>query len=198
MDYLAPLGPVYQAGTLSGNPLAMAAGIAALEALCGLDVGRANPHPGPLPLGKGEGESPSAREQAQAATTINAPREAVPLAHRMGEGSGVRASVYARLEQLGAQLEAGMLDAAKSADVPVTFNRCGSMFCGYFTSEPVWNLADAMKADRERFKKFFHGMLDAGVYLAPSQFEAGFMSTAHGEADIEKTVSTAAQVMKGL
>jgi glutamate-1-semialdehyde 2,1-aminomutase len=91
-----------------------------------------------------------------------------------------------------------MLDAAKSAGVPVTFNRCGSMFCGYFTSEPVWNLADAMKADRERFKKFFHGMLDAAVYLAPSQFEAGFMSTAHGEADIEKTVSTAAQVMKGL
>ena len=91
-----------------------------------------------------------------------------------------------------------MRDAAKSAGVPVTFNRCGSMFCGYFTSEPVWNLADAMKADRERFKKFFHGMLDAGVYLAPSQFEAGFISTAHRVAEIEQTVETAAKVMKGL
>ena len=108
----------------------------------------------------------------------------------------MRVSAYDRLEQLGAQLEAGMKDAAKSAGVPVTFNRCGSMFCGYFTGEPVWNLADAMKSDRERFKKFFHGMLDAGVYLAPSQFEAGFLSTAHSEADIEKTVSTAAKVMK--
>jgi glutamate-1-semialdehyde 2,1-aminomutase len=76
------------------------------------------------------------------------------------------------------------------------FNRCGSMFCGYFTSEPVWNLADAMKADRERFKKFFHAMLDAGVYLAPSQFEAGFISTAHHEADIEATVKAAHAILK--
>jgi len=156
MDYLAPLGPVYQAGTLSGNPLAMAAGIAALEELM---VGRGVP---------------------------TAPRRAVDC------------PPYQRLEQLGAQLEAGMKDAAKSAGVPVTFNRCGSMFCGYFTSEPVWNLADATKSDRERFKKFFHGMLDAGVYLAPSQFEAGFLSTAHSETDIEKTVSAAAKVMKQL
>ena len=89
-----------------------------------------------------------------------------------------------------------MKAAAKSASVPVTFNRCGSMFCGYFTSEPVWNLADAMKSDRERFKKFFHGMLDAGVYLAPSQFEAGFMSTAHSQVDIERTVEVARTVMK--
>jgi glutamate-1-semialdehyde 2,1-aminomutase len=134
---------VYQAGTLSGNPLAMAAGIAGLEEL----------------------------------KATNA---------------------YAKLEQLGAHLEVGMCDAAKSAGVPVTFNRCGSMFCGYFTSEPVWNVDDAMKADRERFKKFFHGLLDAGVYLAPSQFEAGFMSTAHSEADIQKTVDAAARVMKTL
>ena len=143
MDYLAPLGPVYQAGTLSGNPLAMAAGLAALEEL------RAT-------------------------------------------------NAHARLETLGAALEAGMTQAAKSAGVPVQFNRCGSMFCGYFTAEPVHNLADALKSDRERFKKFFHGMLDAGVYLAPSQFEAGFLSTAHTEADIEVTVSAAARVMKGL
>jgi len=143
MDYLAPLGPVYQAGTLSGNPLAMAAGIANMQELT---------------AGKN----------------------------------------YERLEQLGATLEAGMHDAAKSANIPVTFNRCGSMFCGYFTSEPVHNLADAMKSDRERFKKFFHGMLDAGVYLAPSQFEAGFISTAHSEADIAKTVGAAAKILATL
>jgi len=143
MDLIAPLGPVYQAGTLSGNPLAMAAGIAALQELKSV------------------------------------------TAHR-------------RLEQLGAQLEAGMRDAAKSAKVPMTFNRCGSMFCGYFTGEPVWNLADAMKSDRERFKKFFHGMLDAGIYLAPSQFESGFISTAHTTADIGRTVTAAAKVLRGL
>jgi len=143
MDCLAPLGPVYQAGTLSGNPLAMAAGITALEEL------------------------------------------------RAG-------SAYAQLEAKGAALEAGLRDAARSANIPVTFNRCGSMFCGYFTSDPVWNLADAMKADRERFKKFFHGMLAEGVYLAPSQFEAGFLSTAHTEPDIAATVSAAAKVFKTL
>ena len=154
MDHLAPLGPVYQAGTLSGNPLAMAAGIAALEEL-----------------------TAGLKSNAQSLKSGTA---------------------YECLENLGALLETGMRDAAKSAGVPVVFNRCGSMFCGYFTSEPVWNLADAMKADRERFKKFFHGMLDAGVYLAPSQFEAGFISTAHSEVDIEKTVSAAAKVMRTL
>ena len=143
MDCLAPLGPVYQAGTLSGNPLAMAAGIAALDEL------------------------------------------------QSGNG-------YARLEQLGALLEKGMKDAAKAAGVPVQFQRIGSMFCGYFTSEPVHNLADAMKSDRERFKKFFHGMLAEGIYLAPSQFEAGFISTAHSEADIQRTCDAAARVMKTL
>ena len=143
MDRLAPLGPVYQAGTLSGNPLAMAAGIAALEELKSQDA-------------------------------------------------------YTRLEALGAALEAGLRDAARSAGVPVQFNRCGSMFCGYFTSDPVHNLADAMKSDRARFAKFFHGMLDAGVYLAPSQFEAGFLSLAHTAADIEKTVTAAAKAMQGL
>jgi glutamate-1-semialdehyde 2,1-aminomutase len=158
MDFLAPLGPVYQAGTLSGNPLAMAAGIANLEEL-----------------------------GSRACESADHPRS-----HERGYDA------YTRLEQLGAQLEAGMKDAAKSAGVPVTFNRCGSMFCGYFTSEPVWNLADAMKSDRERFKKYFHGMLNAGVYFAPSQFEAGFISTAHNKADIEKTVRAAAKVMKSL
>jgi glutamate-1-semialdehyde 2,1-aminomutase len=91
-----------------------------------------------------------------------------------------------------------MKDAAKSAKVPVTFNRCGSMFCAYFTAGPVWNLADAMKSDRERFKKYFHGMLAEGIYLAPSQFESGFVSTAHTAADIGKTVQAAAKVLRGL
>ena len=72
------------------------------------------------------------------------------------------------------------------------------MFCGYFTDEPVHNLADAMKSDRERFKKYFHGMLNEGVYFAPSQFEAGFISTAHTTEDIDKTVKAAAKVMKTL
>ncbi|MFN3409158.1 MAG: glutamate-1-semialdehyde 2,1-aminomutase [Limisphaerales bacterium] len=143
MDCLAPLGPVYQAGTLSGNPLAMAAGIANLEEM---------------------------------------------------EATGC----WCKLEELSQQLEAGMKDAARAANIPVTFNVCGSMFCGYFTGEPVWNLADAMTSDRERFKKFFHGMLAEGVYLAPSQFEAGFLSAAHTPADIEATVRAAAKVMKML
>jgi glutamate-1-semialdehyde 2,1-aminomutase len=91
-----------------------------------------------------------------------------------------------------------MRDAARSAGVPVQFNRCGSMFCAYFTGDPVHNLADAMKSDRDRFKKYFHGMLNEGIYLAPSQFEAGFISTAHSEADIEKTVKAAARVMRTL
>jgi glutamate-1-semialdehyde 2,1-aminomutase len=143
MDCLAPLGPVYQAGTLSGNPLAMAAGIANLEEL---------------------------------------------------QSSGA----YCKLEELSEQLEAGMKEAAKSAKIPVTFNCIGSMFCGYFTDRPVYNLADAMTSDRERFKKFFHGLLDSGVYLAPSQFEAGFISTAHTSEDIEKTVRDAAAILKKL
>jgi glutamate-1-semialdehyde 2,1-aminomutase len=91
-----------------------------------------------------------------------------------------------------------MKDAAKSAGLPVTFNRCGSMFCAYFTGQPVWNLADAMKSDRARFAKFFHGMLAGGIYLAPSQFEAGFISMAHSKTDIEKTVRAAAKVLRNL
>ena len=72
------------------------------------------------------------------------------------------------------------------------------MFCAYFTGGPVGNLDDSMKSDRDRFKKFFQGMLAEGVYLAPSQFEAGFISTAHSPADIEKTVQAAARVMQAL
>jgi glutamate-1-semialdehyde 2,1-aminomutase len=72
------------------------------------------------------------------------------------------------------------------------------MFAGYFTSEPVWNLTDAIKSDRERFKKFFHGMLEAGVYFAPSQFEAGFLSTAHTPDDINGTITLAAKTLRAL
>ena len=154
MDLLAPLGPVYQAGTLSGNPLAMAAGIANLNEL----------------VGKGEGAKLKMENQ----------------------------NAYALLEELGAQFEAGMNGAAKSANIPMRFNRCGSMFCAYFTNHPVHNLTDAMTSDRERFAKFFHGMLDAGFYFAPSQFEAGFISTAHTAADIEKTVNAAAKILSRL
>ena len=143
MDCLAPLGPVYQAGTLSGNPLAMAAGIAALELLS-------------------DGQA------------------------------------YRLLESLGQRLEAGLTDAARAAGIPVRFNRCGSMFCGYFTNQPVHNLADAMHSDRSRFAKYFHGMLESGIYLAPSQFEAGFLSTAHTVDDIDQTVAAAAKVLRTL
>jgi glutamate-1-semialdehyde 2,1-aminomutase len=143
MDCLAPLGPVYQAGTLSGNPVAMSAGIAALEEL----------------------------------------------------KSG---GAYDELEKLGSRLEKGMKDAARSAGVPVQLNRCGSMFCAYFAEQPVNNLAEAMRADRSRFARFFHGMLAEGVYLAPSQFEAGFISLAHTTDDIDKTTTAAAKVFRAL
>jgi glutamate-1-semialdehyde 2,1-aminomutase len=115
----------------------------------------------------------------------------VPTAPRRAEKS----PPYQRLEELGAQLEAGMKDAAKKANVPVQFNRCGSMFCAYFTDRAVHNLDDAMRSDRERFKKYFHGMLAEGIYLAPSQFEAGFISTAHTSEDIERTVKVASKVL---
>jgi glutamate-1-semialdehyde 2,1-aminomutase len=107
-------------------------------------------------------------------------------------------NAYATLEQLGAQLEAGLRAVAKSAGIPVQLNRCGSMFCSYFSEEPVHDLATAMKSDRGRFAKYFHGMLEQGIYLAPSQFEAGFVSTAHGPEEIDKTIQSAARVFKTL
>lgn len=140
MDWLAPLGPVYQAGTLSGNPLAMAAGMATLD-----ELDRCNGH--------------------------------------------------ARLEELGRALESGMLDAARATGIPIQWRRVGSMFCAYFADQPVWNLADALRSNRERFARFFHGMLSHGVYLAPSQFEAGFLSTAHTNDDIQHTIDAARKVM---
>lgn len=143
MECLAPRGPVYQAGTLSGNPLALAAGIAALELLA-------------------------------------------------------QPEVYSTLEQLGLQLETGLKEAAQAAGVPVQFIRCGSMFCGYFTDQPVHNLADAMKSDRDRFARYFHRLLEGGVYIAPSQFEAGFLSTAHTPADVARTIEVAAAALKAV
>ena len=140
MDVLAPDGPVYQAGTLSGNPLAMAAGIAALREL----------------------------------------------------QSG---AVHEQLEVLGARLEAGLNAAAQKAGIAVVTQRAGSMSCLFFAEKPVHNLDDAMQADRERFKKYFHGMLAEGVYLAPSAFEAAFLSAAHTEADVDATIAAAEKVM---
>ena len=141
MDCLAPFGPVYQAGTLSGNPLAMAAGIVALEAL------------------------------------------------KSGE-------VHQRLDQLGNRLESGLKKAAERANLDVTLQRCGSMFCGYFGDHPVINLSDAMKCNRDLFTRYFHGMLERFVYVAPSQFETGFLSVAHSEEDIDRTIEAAEQSMK--
>ena len=143
MDVLAPDGPVYQAGTLSGNPLAMAAGIAALEQL------------------------------------------------QSGE-------IHRQLETSGARLAAGLNAAAEKSGVAVTVQRIGSMICTFFTDQPVRNLADAMLADRERFKKYFHGLLAEGVYFAPSPFEAGFISAAHTDEDIDATISAAEKVMARL
>ena len=137
------------------------------------------------PLGPGTGGDPE-RQPARDGRRPGGPRKL--------ETTGA----YARLEALGAALETGLRGAAQAARVPVQFNRCGSMFCAYFTSERVHNLADAMKSDRERFKRYFHGMLNQGFYLAPSQFEAGFLSTAHSEADLEQTIRAAARVMKEL
>jgi len=91
-----------------------------------------------------------------------------------------------------------MVAAAKDAGVPATFHRIGSMFCCYFVDAEIRNLAGAMQADRELFGRYFHGMLQEGVYLAPSQFEAGFISAAHTGDDITRTVEAAAKVLKSL
>lgn len=143
MDVLAPDGPVYQAGTLSGNPLAMVAGTAVLEQL------------------------------------------------QSGE-------IHRQLETSGARLETGLNAAAEKSGVAVTVQRIGSMICAFFTDQSVHSFADAMLADRERFKKYFHGMLAEGVYFAPSPFEAGFISSAHTDEDIDATISAAEKVMATL
>jgi glutamate-1-semialdehyde 2,1-aminomutase len=140
MDLLAPLGPVYQAGTLSGNPLAMAAGLAQLR----------------------------------------------ELEDRSG---------FARLEQLGAHFETGLLKLLAEKGVPHRFNRVGSMFCLFFTDREIVNVDDVMKQDLEFFKKFFWGCLDKGIYLAPSPYETGFISLAHTEADLDDTLTVFGEVL---
>jgi glutamate-1-semialdehyde 2,1-aminomutase len=136
MELIAPSGPVYQAGTLSGNPLAMAAGLATL---------RHSGEPG----------------------------------------------FYERLEELGERWQRGMREAASAGDVPFTINQVGSMVSIFFAGGPVTDFASAAGSDTEAFKDFFWHMICRGVYLAPSQYEAGFISAAHSEEDLEKTFEAA-------
>jgi glutamate-1-semialdehyde 2,1-aminomutase len=139
MEHLAPTGPVYQAGTLSGNPLAMAAGIATLDIL--------------------QGKS------------------------------------YAALEKMTETLCSGYRDLFARKGIPVRINRVGSMFTLFFTPEEVTNFASASRSDTERFARFFQGMLGEGISLAPAQFEAGFVSFAHTDEDISRTLEACGKVL---
>ncbi|HJR05720.1 MAG TPA: glutamate-1-semialdehyde 2,1-aminomutase [Pyrinomonadaceae bacterium] len=136
MRHVAPAGPVYQAGTLSGNPLAMTAGL----------------------------------------TTLRHLRDP---------------NVYAQLERAGARLTAGLADAAREAGLETTTNRVGSMWTTFFTNEAVTDWTSASRSDRDLYGKFFHAMLREGVYLAPSQFEAGFIGLAHTDELLDRTVAAA-------
>lgn len=139
MDALSPDGPVYQAGTLSGNPIAMAAGLA--------QIGELIQHGG-----------------------------------------------WSSLEELGEQFEARIRPVI--AGKRLTFHRIGSLFCLYFCAGPVRNLTDARRSDQAAFARYFHACLERGVYFAPSQFEAGFLSLAHGESDMDQTAQIAAEAIK--
>ena len=143
MKMIAPSGPVYQAGTLSGNPLAVTAGIETLKRL-------------------------------------------------------KRPGVYEQLEHRSAALADGLGKAAQNAGIPLTQTRVGSMMGAFFTQGPVVDWGSAKKADTKAYAKFFHQMLDAGIYLAPSQFEAAFMSLAHTPRDIDRTIKTAQAAFKNL
>jgi glutamate-1-semialdehyde 2,1-aminomutase len=144
MQQIAPLGPVYQAGTLSGNPVAMAAGLATLKLI-------------------------------------------------------TRAGFYERLNVTAQHLASGMMECARSRKVSLTTNQVGGMFGLFFTSEPsICNLSQVMQCDVEQFKRFFHGMLEEGVYFAPSAFEAGFVSAAHGDEEIDATLAAAERVFAKL
>ncbi len=143
MSKIAPEGPIYQAGTLSGNPLAVAAGIACLRGL--------------------------------------------------GEPG-----VYERLEATSKALCDGVVAEAKAAGVPLTLNRVGSMWTAFFTDTPVYDYPSAKKADTARFGKFFHALLDEGVYLPPSQFESAFVSLAHGDAEIDHTLAAVKKALRAL
>ncbi len=141
MNELAPVGPVYQAGTLSGNPIAMAAGIATLQLL-------------------------------------QAPR------------------VYEKLEARSKALEEGIRAAAKRAKTAIQLNRVGSQMTLFFNANPVHNYQDALKSDTTRFGRFHQSLIENGIYLPPSQFEAFFLSTAHSPDDIEKTVDAVYKALK--
>jgi len=143
MDLVAPLGPMYQAGTLSGNPLAMAAGIATLKQL---------------------------RDRKQ--------------------------EIYPRLEALSGKLVDGVAAAAKEAGVEFCHNRVGSMFTWFFAQGPVTDWDSAAKSNTEAFGKFFRTMLDSGIYLPPSQYEAAFLGAAHTEQDVEQTIAAAKQALR--
>lgn len=141
MDCIAPLGPVYQAGTLSGNPIAMRAGLKTLQLIT----------------------QPGFHEQLEARTR---------------------------------QLCEGLEAAGRAAGVPLTTQSVGGMFGLFFTDKPVWSFADATTCDVAHFQRFFHAMLEEGIYLAPSAYEAGFVSIAHTEADIANTVAAAERALK--
>lgn len=144
MEQIAPTGPIYQAGTLSGNPVGMVAGLETLRLVQEPDF-------------------------------------------------------YERLNEKTERLVEGMLAAAKEAGVPLTANHAGSMFGFFFTDEPkVTNYQQVMNCNTERFNRFFHGMLDEGVYLAPASYEAGFMSAAHSDEDIDATIAAAKKVFSQL
>jgi glutamate-1-semialdehyde 2,1-aminomutase len=141
MELVSPLGPMYQAGTLSGNPVAVAAGRATLSVLR-------------------------------------------------------NSSIYDDLEERSAEFEAGVLAAADKHNVPVTMNRVGSMWTLFFTEGPVTDFDSANKSSREKFARFFHLMLEEGVYLPPSQLEAAFFSAAHAKKDISQVIERADRVLK--
>jgi glutamate-1-semialdehyde 2,1-aminomutase len=141
MNFLSPDGPVYQAGTLSGNPLAMAAGLAQLREL-------------------------------------------------------ERVEGWSKLEEIGQQMERGVRRVLHQIGRGYQFHRLGSMFCLFFTEEPVWNFADAMKSDLVAFRKFFHLCLERGVYFAPSQFETGFLCLMHSVGDIDQTTEVLDQCLR--
>ncbi|WP_237059503.1 glutamate-1-semialdehyde 2,1-aminomutase [Microbulbifer sediminum] len=144
MEQIAPLGPIYQAGTLSGNPVGMVAGL-----------------------------------------------ETLRLVQEPG--------LYEQLNERTETLVNGILEAAKEAGIPMSANRAGSMFGFFFTDEPrVTNYQQVMACNNEQFNRFFHGMLDEGVYLAPASFEAGFMSAAHSSEDIEYTIAAARRVLASI
>jgi glutamate-1-semialdehyde 2,1-aminomutase len=144
MQVISPSGPVYQAGTLSGNPLAMNAGFAALSQI------KNNP------------------------------------------------SIYGMLEEKSSYLESGIKEAIKSTGKDFQFNRIGSMMTLFFTNEPVTDYNSAVKSNTDLYGKFFHEMLNRGVYLPPAQFEAFFVSTAHTKEDLDKTINAAHETFQAL